>query len=157
MTIIGYTPAGFPITDTTPTCSARGCREPGPHDGMCGPHWWRFHDRRGEDVPRVSVADVAEGIAATVRPGETLTTRQIAARLRQTYPTRFRITDPLGTIAEIVLRETCTRSQPPEGDPRITPPPIIATRTTTPAGTPIWEFTINSPAAVAYSFGVNHD
>lgn len=39
--VIGYTPAGFPVTAATPPCRRARCGQPGVHDGLCGPHWWQ--------------------------------------------------------------------------------------------------------------------
>ena len=77
--IIGYTPGGLPVLETTPRCSVIGCSEPGPHDGMCGRHWWESAGPRWRRRDAVTAPYLASLIADNVPAWQILSTQAIAA------------------------------------------------------------------------------
>lgn len=79
--VIGHTPGGIAVLDTTPVCSAVGCREPGVHDGLCGPHWWASSGPRCRRRDAITAPYLASLIADHVPAWQMLSTQAIAVIL----------------------------------------------------------------------------
>ena len=86
--VIGYTPAGFPVTAATPACRRARCGQPGVHDGLCGPHWWQaaVQERELFDDADLSLPSVARCASAILKPGDVVTARTLELRLRHAWP-----------------------------------------------------------------------
>lgn len=108
MTIIGYTPAGFPITSATPPCRYAGCSEPGVHGGLCGPHWWKWAESRSPEGRwgryAADAPAIARCAAAVVVDGEQVTATDIADRIREQWPGRWPNRDDLRVACRLILR-----------------------------------------------------